>query len=82
MVIQAVRALAAIDDTAAAPVLTAIVADAKADPTLRLEAMTALSALAGPDSLDLMLDLISDQSPIVRGVRHAHARAHRPRHAS
>ncbi len=67
VVIQALRALAAMNDTTAAPAVTAIVTDFRADPTLRLEAMTALSVLAGPDSLDLMLDLISDQSPIVRG---------------
>ncbi len=67
VVIQALRALAAMNSTAAAQVVTAIVTDFKADPTLRLEAATALSVLASPESLDLMLDLISDQSPIVRG---------------
>jgi cyclophilin family peptidyl-prolyl cis-trans isomerase/HEAT repeat protein len=67
VVIQALRALATMNSTAAAPVVMAIVTDFKADPTLRLEAATALSVLASPESLDLMLDLISDQSPIVRG---------------
>jgi cyclophilin family peptidyl-prolyl cis-trans isomerase/HEAT repeat protein len=67
VIIQALRALAAMNSTAAAPVVMAIVTDFKADPTLRLEAATALSVLASPESLDLMLDLISDQSPIVRG---------------
>jgi cyclophilin family peptidyl-prolyl cis-trans isomerase len=59
--------LGALGDATAAPLVTAIMADPDADPTLRLEAMTALSLLAGPDSLDLMLDLVSDQSPMVRG---------------
>jgi cyclophilin family peptidyl-prolyl cis-trans isomerase/HEAT repeat protein len=68
VVIQALRALAAMNSTAAAPVVTGLVTDFKAEPTLRLEAATALSVLAGADSLDLMLDLISDQSPIVRGL--------------
>lgn len=68
VVIQAMRALAAIGDPAAAPLLTRIVADAKADTTLRLEAMTALSVLASADSLDLMLDLMSDSEPAIRGA--------------
>jgi cyclophilin family peptidyl-prolyl cis-trans isomerase/HEAT repeat protein len=66
VVIQAMRALAAINDTSSAPAIAKIVVDGKADPTLRLEAMTALSGLAGPDSLDLMLDLVSDRLPEVR----------------
>jgi cyclophilin family peptidyl-prolyl cis-trans isomerase len=68
VVIQALRALTAMNSTAAAPVVTRIVTDFKADQALRLEAAAALSGLAGADSLDLMLDLISDQSPIVRGL--------------
>ena len=68
VVIQAMRALAAIGDSATAPLLTRIVAEAEADTTLRLEAMTALSVLAGADSLDLMLDLMSDGSPAIRGA--------------
>jgi cyclophilin family peptidyl-prolyl cis-trans isomerase len=67
VIIQAMRALAALNDTGSAEPLTAIVTDFKADPALRLEAMTALSTLAGPEMLDLMLDLISDQSPMLRG---------------
>ena len=68
VVIQAMRALAAIGDSAAAPLLTRLVADAEADSTLRFEAMTALSMLASADSLDLMLDLMSDSSPAFRGA--------------
>ena len=68
VVIQAVRALAAIGDSATAPLVTRIVADLEADTTLRLEAMTALSVLATTDSLDLMLDLMSDSSPAIRGA--------------
>jgi cyclophilin family peptidyl-prolyl cis-trans isomerase/HEAT repeat protein len=66
VLIQAMRALAAINDTSSAPAIAKIVVDGKAEPTLRLEAMTALSGLAGPDSLDLMLDLVSDRLPEVR----------------
>ena len=68
VVIQAIRALAAIGDSATAPVVTRIVVDAQADATLRLEAMTALSVLATADSLDLLLDLMSDSSPAMRGA--------------
>ena len=67
VIIQSLRALAALNAAAAAPAVTAIVGDAKADQAVRFEAMTALSALAGPDSLDLMLDLVSDPSPAIRG---------------
>jgi cyclophilin family peptidyl-prolyl cis-trans isomerase/HEAT repeat protein len=68
VVIQAMRALAAIGDSATTPLLTRIVADAEADTTLRLEAMTALSVLGSTDSVDLMLDLMTDSSPAMRGA--------------
>jgi cyclophilin family peptidyl-prolyl cis-trans isomerase/HEAT repeat protein len=68
VVVQAIRAAAAIQDAAAAPVLTRIVADGQGDPLLRVEAMTALAAVAGHDSLDVMLDLLSDRSPTIRGL--------------
>ena len=68
VLIQAARALAAIGDSAAAPLVTRIVVDTDADATLRLEAMTTLSVLATTDSLDLLLDLLSDSSPAMRGA--------------
>ena len=68
VVIQAIRALAAIGDSATTPLLTRIVVDVGGDATLRLEAMTALAVLATADSLDLLLDLMSDNSPAVRGA--------------
>jgi cyclophilin family peptidyl-prolyl cis-trans isomerase/HEAT repeat protein len=68
VLIEAVRALAAIGDATALPALTKIVVDPGADPALRREAMTALSAVATSDSLDLMLDLVSDGAPAVRGA--------------
>jgi len=66
VLIEAVRALAALGDAAASPALTKIVADAAAAPALRNEAMTALSAVAAPDSLDMMVDLVSDSAPAIR----------------
>ena len=82
VVIQALRALAAMNDTARRQPSMPIVVDAKADPTLRLEAMTALSGLVGPESLDLMLDLVSDRSPDDPRVCHPDAGADRPRCAA
>jgi cyclophilin family peptidyl-prolyl cis-trans isomerase/HEAT repeat protein len=68
VVVQAIRALGTLGDAAAGPALTRIVADAEADPVLRIEAMTALGALATSESFDLMLDLMSDSSPVIRGL--------------
>ena len=67
VIIQALRAIAAINDAGALKVVTAVVTDVKADPTLRIEAMATLSAIAGSESLDLMLDLVSDPTPAIRG---------------
>jgi HEAT repeat protein len=68
VVIQAIRALAAIGSADAAPILTRIVADAEADAALRAEAMAGLGAVATSDSVDLLLDLLSDTSPAIRGA--------------
>ena len=68
VVIQAIRAVGALGDAAAAPVLTRIVADGEAGQTLRVEAMAALGTVARADSVDLMLDLLSDRSPAIRGA--------------
>ncbi|NOT25858.1 MAG: hypothetical protein HOP16_07110 [Acidobacteria bacterium] len=68
VVIEAIRALGALNASGVAPVLTKIVLDAGTDAALRGEAMTVLSALAPPESLDLMLDLVSDPTPVTRGA--------------
>jgi cyclophilin family peptidyl-prolyl cis-trans isomerase/HEAT repeat protein len=68
VVIQAVRSLAVLRDAAAVPLLTKIVADTGADPTLRLEAMTAFGALVSTDALDGLLDLVSNPVPAIRGT--------------
>ena len=68
VVVQAIRAIAAIGDPAAVPALTRIVSDAEVDSILRVEAMTALATVAGNSSLDVMLDLLSDSSPTIRGL--------------
>jgi cyclophilin family peptidyl-prolyl cis-trans isomerase/HEAT repeat protein len=68
VVVEAIRALAAIGDHAAAATLEKIVVDTMADAQLRLEAMTAFVALAAGDRLDLLLDLISEPTPAIRGA--------------
>jgi cyclophilin family peptidyl-prolyl cis-trans isomerase/HEAT repeat protein len=67
VVLQSVRALAAIGDAAAAEPLEAIVRDDRLDRTLRVEALIALGTLRGA-SVDLLLDLISDQWPPMRAA--------------
>ena len=68
VVVQAIRAVAAIGDPAAVPALTRIVSDAEVDSILRVEAMTALATVASSSSLDIMLDLLTDSSPTIRGL--------------
>jgi len=64
--IQALRALTAIGDRAAVPALTTIVADPGLEQALRIEALNAMATSAGADTIDLMLDLVSDSSPAIR----------------
>jgi len=68
VVIEAVRALAAIRDTAARPLFEKILAEGESNPMLRLETANALGALRSPASLDFIIDLIADPNPGVRGA--------------
>ena len=68
IVIAAVRALAAMGDPASRTVFEKILADGGVDATLRLEAANALAALHSPDSLDFIIDLMSDPAPAIRGA--------------
>ena len=68
IVIQAVRALAAIRDISSVSLFEKILAEGEADPTLRLEAATAMGAIHSPDMLDFVIDLMSDASPGIRGA--------------
>jgi cyclophilin family peptidyl-prolyl cis-trans isomerase/HEAT repeat protein len=68
VVIEAVRALAAMRDPASRAVFEKILAEAAVDPTLRLEAANALVALHSSDSLDFIIDLMSDPAPAIRGA--------------
>jgi cyclophilin family peptidyl-prolyl cis-trans isomerase/HEAT repeat protein len=68
IVIEALRALAAMGDPASRTVFQKILAEGGSDATLRLEAANALVALRSPDSLDFILDLMSDPAPAIRGA--------------
>jgi cyclophilin family peptidyl-prolyl cis-trans isomerase/HEAT repeat protein len=68
VVIEAIRALAAIGDRASRPLFERILGAGQNDPTLRLEAANALGALHSPESLDFMIDLLSDALPGIRGA--------------
>jgi cyclophilin family peptidyl-prolyl cis-trans isomerase/HEAT repeat protein len=68
VITQVIRATGALGDASAVPILTRVVADAAVDSQLRLEAMAALAAVVDGDDVDLMLDLVSDRSPAIRGL--------------
>ena len=68
IVIEAIRALAAMRDMPSRAVFERIVAESEANPTLRLEAANALTGLHAPESLDFMIDLMSDPTPALRGA--------------
>ena len=68
VVIQAVRGLGALAEPAAIAPLTKIVADRSADPGLRLEAATSIGALATAEHADLLIDLLMDSLPGIRGA--------------
>ena len=68
VVIEALRALAAMRDPASRAVFEKILAEGESDPTLRLEAATALATLHSAESLDFIIDLMSDPAPLIRGA--------------
>jgi HEAT repeat protein len=64
--VSAIRALGEVGFADAVAPLGRIAADAKADPNLRLEAVSALGALKGTDALPIVQDLITDPWPVMR----------------
>jgi cyclophilin family peptidyl-prolyl cis-trans isomerase/HEAT repeat protein len=68
IVIEAIRALAAMRDMPSRRVFESIVAEGESNPTLRLEAANALAGLHAPESLDFIIDLMSDPAPGIRGA--------------
>ena len=68
LAVEAIRALGRIGDPAGAPPLLKLIAAMKADPTLRLEAVTAVGSIKGDGVIDLLLDVLGDPSPPVRAA--------------
>jgi len=68
LAIEAVRALGRIGDQRASPVLVKAIQASSADALMRIEATTALGTVGGEGVTDLLLDLIADRNPLVRGA--------------
>src|SRR5215470_10606233 len=68
IVIEAIRALAAMADMPSHRVFEKVIAESESDSTLRLEAANALAGLHAPESLDFIIDLMSDPVPSIRGA--------------
>ena len=66
--VSAVRALAAIGEAGAGAPLATLLADASADPNLRLELVTAIGTLKAAEGLGSVQDLLSDPWPAMRAA--------------
>ena len=66
VVFQAVRALAALGDTASVPLFTRMAADATLDDALRAESLAAMVTLADARASESLIDLLFDRRPAVR----------------
>ena len=66
--VEAIRALGRIGDPIGAAPLLKLIAATKADPTLRLEAVTAIGGINADGVIDLLLDIVGDPSPPVRAA--------------
>ena len=72
IVIESIRALAAIRDVSSARLFEKILVEGEGNATLRLEAANAMAAIHSHDMLDFVIDLMSDTAP---GIRSAAIRA-------
>jgi HEAT repeat protein/cyclophilin family peptidyl-prolyl cis-trans isomerase len=66
--VEAIRALARLGDGRAAPPLQTLIQNAKTDPYLRLEAVTAAASVSGAGLVDVLLDTLPDPSPPIRAA--------------
>jgi HEAT repeat protein len=66
--VEAIRALARLGDGRAAPPLLTLIRNAKTDPYLRLEAVTAAATISGDGLVEALLDTLSDPIPAVRAA--------------
>jgi len=67
VLIQSIRALGALADTDSAPALQRVIIDPRAELILRVEALEALGSAGTRANVDLLLDLLSDTVPGIRG---------------
>jgi len=68
LAIEAIRALGRIGDPRASAVLVKAIQSSASDPSMRIEATTAIGNVGGDGVNDLLLDLIADRNPLVRGA--------------
>jgi cyclophilin family peptidyl-prolyl cis-trans isomerase/HEAT repeat protein len=68
VMIQAIRALGALNDRGSLPLITRIVGNPASTPAVRLEAMNTLAALADARTTDVLVELGSDAAPAIRGT--------------
>jgi cyclophilin family peptidyl-prolyl cis-trans isomerase/HEAT repeat protein len=68
VIVQALRGLVALNETSIAEAMLTLHDDPMADPELREEALSAFTALATTQSVDLLQDLLSDPAPAVRAA--------------
>jgi cyclophilin family peptidyl-prolyl cis-trans isomerase/HEAT repeat protein len=68
VMIQALRALGALNDRGSTQLMTRIVGDPSTNPAIRLEAMTTLAALADARLSDILVELVTDTAPAIRGA--------------
>jgi cyclophilin family peptidyl-prolyl cis-trans isomerase/HEAT repeat protein len=66
--IQAVRAVALINDARGGAVMKRLITSPRIDQNLQLEAITALAQLRDPGSVELLIDLVSAQWPSARAA--------------
>jgi len=68
LTIQAIRALGTFGDHASLPLMTRLVGDTTTPPAIRLEAMNTLAALADARTGGILVELLADRTPAVRGA--------------
>jgi cyclophilin family peptidyl-prolyl cis-trans isomerase/HEAT repeat protein len=68
VMIQALRALGTLGDRASLQMMTRIVGDPATNAAIRLEAMNTLSSLADARLSDILVELVSDRTPAIRGT--------------
>jgi HEAT repeat protein/cyclophilin family peptidyl-prolyl cis-trans isomerase len=68
VLIETIRALGRIGDPSGAAPLLKIITDAKSEPHVRLEAVSAIGSIPAPGVVDTLLDVIADPSPSVRAA--------------